>query len=114
MSIGLALSWNFTLNRYLTFSYAKKGSLIRQFVTYVLSNALGIALSFTLRLSLPRYFDFFEKHRLYAAVVGIVAATGISFTMSRWLVFRPNAGPPNDPPRGGEARTELPAEPVCQ
>jgi dolichol-phosphate mannosyltransferase len=88
LAIGLALTWNFTLNRYLTFSYAKKGSLVRQFVTYVLSNALGIALSFTLRLSLPKSFVFFAEHKLAAAVVGIVAATGISFTMSRWLVFR--------------------------
>ncbi len=91
LAIALALTWNFTLNRYLTFSYAKRGSVIRQFSTYVLSNALGIALSFTLRLALPRYYTFFRDHRLAAAVVGIVAATGISFTMSRWLVFRPGA-----------------------
>ena len=89
LSVGLALSWNFTLNRYLTFSYAKRGSIVRQFVTYALSNALGIGLSMTLRLALPLRVDFFAKHRLAAAVVGIVAATGISFSMSRWLVFRP-------------------------
>lgn len=92
LSIAIALTWNFTLNRYLTFSYAKGGSLLRQFVTYVLSNALGIALSLTLRLSLPEHVPFFARHRLAAAVVGIVAATGISFTMARWLVFRPGRG----------------------
>jgi dolichol-phosphate mannosyltransferase len=89
LSIAIALTWNFTLNRYLTFSYAKGGSVVRQFVTYVLSNALGIAVSLTLRLTLPEHFAFFAKHRLAAAVVGIVAATGISFSMARWLVFRP-------------------------
>jgi hypothetical protein len=36
---------------------------------------------------LPAHILFFERHRLAAAVVGIVAATGVSFTMSRWLVF---------------------------
>ena len=41
LSVGIALSWNFTLNRYLTFSYARRGSIVRQFVTYVLSNARG-------------------------------------------------------------------------
>jgi dolichol-phosphate mannosyltransferase len=117
LSIGLALTWNFTLNRYLTFSYAKKGSLLRQFVTYVLSNALGIALSFTLRLTLPRHVEFFAKHRLAAAVVGIVAATGISFSMSRWLVFRPHS-PKNErsTPALDATATEpvaAPAEPVC-
>ncbi|HEY2159483.1 MAG TPA: GtrA family protein, partial [Isosphaeraceae bacterium] len=94
LSVGIALSWNFTLNRYLTFSYAKGGSIVRQFLTYALSNALGIALSFSLRLLLPMRVPFFAQHKLAAAVVGIVAATGISFTMARWLVFRPRpAGP---------------------
>jgi dolichol-phosphate mannosyltransferase len=89
LSVGIALTWNFTLNRYLTFSYARGGAVVRQFLTYALSNALGIALSFSLRLLLPMHVPFFAQHKLAAAVVGIVAATGISFTMARWLVFRP-------------------------
>jgi dolichol-phosphate mannosyltransferase len=89
-AIGIALVWNFTLNRRLTFNDATKGSLPRQFFTYVLSNALAIALSFSVRLYLPSRVEFFDRHRLAAAVVGIVAATAISFTMARWLVF---AGP---------------------
>ncbi len=87
LSIAIALVWNFTLNRRLTFNDARSGSLPRQFCTYVFSNALAIALSFTVRLYLPSRVDFFNRHRLAAAVVGIVAATAISFTMSRWLVF---------------------------
>jgi hypothetical protein len=79
----------------------------------VLSNALGIALSFTLRLTLPRQFGFFAKHRLAAAVVGIVAATGISFTMSRWLVFRPHSNAPLSTTRDAGLSTEAQAEPVC-
>ncbi len=88
LAIALALTWNFSLNRRLTFNYARGGSIVRQFMTYALSNALGIALSFSMRLYLPAHFGFFHDHRLAAAVVGIVTATGISFTMSRWLVFR--------------------------
>ena len=86
-AIAIALVWNFSLNRRLTFNDAKKGSIIRQFLTYALSNALAIALSFSVRLYLPSRIAFFDRHRLAAAVVGIVAATGISFSMSRWLVF---------------------------
>jgi len=98
VAIALALTWNFSLNRRLTFSYARHGSLVRQFLTYAVSNALGIALSFTLRLYLPAHFGFFQSHRLAAAVVGIVSATGISFTMSRWLVFRGRAPVPSSHP----------------
>jgi dolichol-phosphate mannosyltransferase len=96
LAIAIALVWNFTLNRRLTFNDARKGSLVRQFLTYALSNALAIFLSFSVRLYLPAHIAFFDRHRLAAAVVGIVAATGISFSMARWLVFarRP------DPARG--------------
>ncbi len=88
LAIALAMTWNFSLNRRLTFSYARHGSVVRQFLTYALSNALGNALSFSLRIVLPGRFAFFHRHKLAAAVVGIVAATGISFSLSRWVVFR--------------------------
>jgi dolichol-phosphate mannosyltransferase len=96
LSISIALLWNFSLNRRLTFNDARGGSWVRQFLTYVLSNALAVAFNFSVRLYLPTQVEFFARHRLAAAVVGIVAATGISFSMSRWIVFtrRP------DPNRG--------------
>jgi dolichol-phosphate mannosyltransferase len=87
LAIAIALVWNFSLNRRLTFNDARSGSLVRQFLTYALSNALAIFLSFSVRLYLPSRIEFFDRHRLAAAVVGIVAATGISFSMARWFVF---------------------------
>jgi dolichol-phosphate mannosyltransferase len=87
VSVSIALIWNFSLNRRLTFNDAERRSVIRQFMTYVLSNALAITISLTLRLSLPRYIEFFDHHRLAAAVVGIVASTGVSFAMARIFVF---------------------------
>jgi dolichol-phosphate mannosyltransferase len=103
LAIWLALSWNFSLNRRLTFSYAREGSLLRQYLTYALSNFLGILVSLSMRLLLPRYFSFFNAHKLAAAVVGIVTATGLSFSLSRWVVFRHHLdGPPaeGEPPSG--------------
>jgi dolichol-phosphate mannosyltransferase len=87
LAIATALTWNFSINRRLTFNDARRGSIGRQYLRYVLSNLLGIAVSLTLRLLLPNTFGFFRRHRLAAAVVGIVAATGISFSMARWFVF---------------------------
>jgi len=87
LSIAIALLWNFSLNRRLTFNDARAGAWGRQFLTYALSNALAIALSLSLRLYLPTRIGFFARHKLAAAVVGIVAATGVSFSMSRWIVF---------------------------
>jgi len=87
LSIWAALTWNFLLNRRLTFNDSRAGSIVRQYLTYALGNALGIIVSLFLRLYLPVRFVFFSQHRLAAAVVGIVAATAISFSMSRWVVF---------------------------
>ena len=88
LSILVALLWNFSLNRRMTFSYARSGSIWRQCVAYVASNLPGIAVSLAIRLLLPRKVQFFNDHKLAAAVVGIVVATGLSFSMSRWVVFR--------------------------
>lgn len=106
LAIAIALVWNFSLNRRLTFNDARQGSIARQFATYVLGNALAIALSYTLRMVLPVRVAFFGRHRLAAALVGIVAATGISYSMSRWVVFSRRSGAgsssarcANEPPR---------------
>lgn len=88
LAVALALVWNFSLNRRLTFNDARGGPASRQFLAYVLSNALAVSFNLTLRLGLPRSVGFFDRHRLVAAVVGVVMATGLSFSMSRWLVFR--------------------------
>ena len=98
LAIAIALSWNFTINRRLTFNDARGGSIGRQYLRYVLSNLLGIGVSLTLRLLLPNTFGFFRRHRLAAAVVGIVTATGISFSMARWFVFGQRPAPAGDRP----------------
>jgi dolichol-phosphate mannosyltransferase len=103
LAIAIALVWNFSLNRRLTFNDARQGSILRQFLTYLLGNALGIALSFSLRLILPSRIGFFRRHKLAAAVVGIVAATGISFSMSRWVVFTKRAAHRGQPHRSNPA-----------
>jgi dolichol-phosphate mannosyltransferase len=96
LAISIALTWNFTINRRLTFNDTRRGSIGRQYLRYVLSNLLGIGVSLTLRLLLPNTFGFFRRHRLAAAVVGIVTATGISFSMARWFVFRHRPAPAGD------------------
>jgi len=110
LAIALALTWNFSLNRRLTFNDARSGSILRQFLAYVLSNAVAISLNLTLRLQLPKYVAFFDRHKLVAAIVGIVMATGLSFSMSRWLVFqkRRPIGPPDEELTQHEIRRDPP------
>jgi dolichol-phosphate mannosyltransferase len=110
LAVGLALVWNFSLNRRLTFNDARGGSVVRQFLAYALSNALAVSFNLTLRLGLPRFLGFFDRHRLVAAVVGVVLATGLSFSMSRWLVFRRRVPPrAHVVPQRERTRVEAPA-----
>jgi dolichol-phosphate mannosyltransferase len=95
LSILIALGWNFSLNRRLAFSDSRRDRIGRQFLAYAASNALAILLSFSLRLWLPKTIPWFDAHKLAAAVVGIVAATGLSFSLSRFVVFRSQGEPPD-------------------
>ena len=109
LSIAIALLWNFTPQSPADLQRLHgAGSWFRQFLTYALSNALAIALSFSVRLYLPTRVAFFGRHRLAAAVVGIVAATGISFSMSRWIVFARRPEQRTDGPSTGPAPSASP------
>lgn len=89
LAVSLAMTWNFLLNRRLTFNDARKnGSIIRQYLAYAMGNALAIGISLLVRLWLPTQLQFFNEHKLAAALVGIVLATGISFSMARYFVFK--------------------------
>ena len=89
MAVWLAMSWNFLINRRFTFNDARRNSsILRQYLTYATGNALAIGVSLVIRLWLPTQMVFFNDHKLAAAFVGIVLATGISFSMARYFVFK--------------------------
>ena len=88
-AVWLAMSWNFLINRRFTFNDARRNaSIVRQYLTYATGNALAIGVSLVIRLWLPTQVEFFNHHKLAAALVGIVLATGISFSMARYFVFK--------------------------
>ena len=109
LAIAIAMTWNFSLNRRLTFNDARRGSVGSQYLRYVLSNLAGVGVSLTFRLLLPGSIAFFARHRLLAAVAGIVAATGISFSLSRWFVFA--SRPEKEGHRAGSDHAECRLDP---
>ena len=87
LAIFTAMVWNFTLNRRLTFNDLQgrfNPSPVPDLCPGQCTGDRGQPFAPTL---LAQYLGFFARHRLAAAVVGIVVATGISFSMSRWVVF---------------------------
>ena len=85
------LTWNFFINRRLTFSFSRKGSPLRQYPRYVASCGVGAAVSWAVAVGLGAWVDFFARHLLTAAVAGILAGTVCNFTLSRYWVFQAGA-----------------------
>ncbi len=52
LAIWLAMTWNFWLNRRLTFSYARSGSLVRQYLLFALACSAGAITNWTVTLLL--------------------------------------------------------------
>ena len=88
VAIWLAMSWNFCLNRRLTFSHARGENPFRQYVLFCLSCLVGALVNLSVSSGLFRYVEFFTDAELLAAVCGIVAGTTFNYVLSDRLVFR--------------------------
>jgi len=98
IAIWLAMTWNFPLNRRLTFSYSRKGNLLTQYFRFVLSCSGGAVISWSIAVALTRWVPAFEQHVYLAAIVGIVVGTVFNFVLSRFWVFRRAPAAPEEPP----------------
>jgi dolichol-phosphate mannosyltransferase len=87
--IGVSLLSNFALNRRFTFSYARQESLLRQFAGFLGACSLGAVANYVVTILLRPYLAPIQL----AALVGIVAGTGLNFLCTRYLVFRFRADP---------------------
>ena len=88
IAILIAMTWNFFLNRKLTFSDRRYGSLIPQYLGFVASSAMGAIISWTVATIIAPMLLFFREHLILAAVVGILAGTASNFMMCTRFVFR--------------------------
>ncbi|MEM1354482.1 MAG: glycosyltransferase family 2 protein [Planctomycetota bacterium] len=84
---------NFLLNRRFTFSYARQGSILKQFTGFVGACSIGIAVQYLVALTV--YHLWADAPLWVPALAGIAAGTAFNFVISRYLVFRtkPNAAP---------------------
>lgn len=84
LSIGLSLIWNFALNRRFSFSYARDGSVIRQFLGFATACSLGAVVNYFTTLYA---WDLIRVKQL-AASGGVLAGTVFNFLATRFVVFR--------------------------
>lgn len=88
VAIAGAMVFNFILNRRFTFSYARQGSLLRQFAGFVGASSVGAVANYGVTLALIRQWAFLARFPQAAALAGIAAGMFINFGISRYLVFR--------------------------
>lgn len=84
LAIALSMAWNFALNRRFSFSYARGGSIVRQFMGFVAACSLGAVVNYAVTATL---WDAVELKQA-AAIAGVIAGTGFNFLTSRFVVFR--------------------------
>jgi dolichol-phosphate mannosyltransferase len=88
LAILLAMTWNFWLNRRLTFSYSRTENLVAQYFKFVSACALGNTISWLISIGLPHFNVFFNQHLVIAKFVGIIVGTFFNFTTSLLWVFK--------------------------
>jgi len=88
MSIAIAMTWNFWLNRRLTFSYSRNGNIFKQYSKFVGTCTAGALISWSIAVFVPQTFSLFTDHIMSAAILGIIAGTIVNFSLSRFWVFK--------------------------
>jgi len=99
IAIWVAMSWNFWLNRRLTFSYARRGSALRQYVLFCGSCLAGAVISWSTCLGLCLASEFFSEKKIVAATIGVLAGATVNYLLSRHVVFLAPRRPISQEPR---------------
>lgn len=85
----VAVSWNYVLNRRLTFVGAREVAAPRSYVTFVIVCAVGVGIRIGVMHLLMVYAGWDEKPLIWlTSLLGIVAATLSNFLGSKYLAFR--------------------------
>jgi dolichol-phosphate mannosyltransferase len=85
-AIAISMVFNFLLNRRFTFAYARDGSIVRQFFGFIAACSLGALLNYFIASALVAQFPVLYPQ--VAAVIGIIAGTGVNFLFNRFAVFK--------------------------
>jgi dolichol-phosphate mannosyltransferase len=88
VAIWVAMTWNFWLNRRLTFFDARPQAVLPQYLSFCLSCLLGAAINWSVSVGLCTAFAFFDRWKQLAVICGVVAGTGSNYLLSRRVVFQ--------------------------
>lgn len=96
IAIATAMTWNFWINRRLTFSYSRNFSPIRQYLRFTATCSVGAVINWSVSVALVKFVPIFSGHMLFAAFIGIASGTISNFIISLHWVFAKPAPVPKE------------------
>ena len=87
IAIGGAMTWNYLLNRTVTFAGTPRKPWLLQYLMFCGSCSLGAIFNWTTRVGLVTGTAYFAAHPLYAAAAGVLTGMISNFLFCRFFVF---------------------------
>jgi len=87
LSLAMALSLNFMINRNITF-LARSGRITKQFFKYIIIYAIAISVNFSVSLATSIWLGPGTINANIATITGIISAIPVTFLGSLHWVFR--------------------------
>ena len=98
-----AVTWNWLLNRRVTFRDRPRDGRARQWARFVAGSLVGLVASVGSYVVLTSFVDLFDRHRLLALVIGVGAGGFVNFLLATLYVYRRHAAPKREAaPAAGE------------
>ena len=91
LSFWPAVSWNWLINRALTFDERPRQPHARQWTRFVASSVLGLAVNVGSYTLLTSFVDLFARYRLLALVLGVCLGGVVNFLVANRFVYRRGA-----------------------
>jgi len=88
ISFWPAASWNWMLNRVMTFNHREKTKKRTQWGAFVTSSLLGFSVNYGTYFTLTTYVPFFQEHTIMALIIGVLMGMGFNFTISNLFIFK--------------------------
>jgi dolichol-phosphate mannosyltransferase len=88
MSFWPAASWNWALNRTITFSHREKTKKTTQWGTFVTSSLIGFGVNYGTYYTLTSFVPFFQEYKVLALIVGVLMGMGFNFSISNLFIFK--------------------------
>ena len=91
LSFWPAVTWNWRLNRSLTFGERPPEPRVRQWGKFAASSLAGLTLNVGGYTILTSFVDFFASRRLPALLLGVLLGTLVNFLLANLYVYRPSS-----------------------